>query len=98
MNRQKTQARLTGCYVAIPTLFRDGDLDLNLAGMRKHVRFLLSGGMREGNAVLLTCGGAGDFTTLTVEERIRVTEAVLEEAGGKIGGLMGVQSPDQGQL
>lgn len=33
--------RIEGCYIPIPTLFRDGDLDLNLPGMKRHVRFLL---------------------------------------------------------
>lgn len=94
MNRDQARAKLSGCYVAIPTLFRDPDLDLNLPGIRRHVRFLLEGGMREGNGVLLACGAAGDFTTLTTHERIRVTEAILEEAGGKIGVVLGAQSTD----
>ena len=38
------------------------------------------------------CGGAGDFTTLSVEERLRVAETVLEEAGGKVGVILGAQS------
>ena len=34
MNRDAVQKRLTGCYVAIPTLFHDADLELNLRGMQ----------------------------------------------------------------
>ena len=61
MDREKTIGRLSGCYIAVPTLFHDDDLELNLPGIRRHVRFLLEGGVREGNGVLLACGAAGEF-------------------------------------
>src|SRR4051812_49808279 len=92
MDRERARARLTGCYIPMPTLFRDGDLELNLPGMRRHVRFLLEGGVREGNGVLLVCGAAGEFTSLSVEERLRVAEAVLDEAAGEGGVILGGQS------
>ena len=92
MDRKRTIARLSGCYIAIPTLFRDDDLELNLSGIRRHVRFLLDGGVREGNGVLLVCGAAGEFATLSVDERVRVAEAVVEEAAGKVGVILGAQS------
>jgi dihydrodipicolinate synthase/N-acetylneuraminate lyase len=92
MDWTEARSRLSGVYLAIPTLFRDEDLELNLEGMRRHVRFLLEGGVREGNAVLLTCGAAGDFSTLSVEERVRVTETVLDEVAGKVGVVLGAQS------
>src|SRR5262245_19682776 len=98
MNWDQARARLTGCFIAVPTLFRDGDLELNLAGMRRHVRFLLDGGVRAGNSVLLVCGGAGDFPTLHVEERVRVAEAVLAEVADKVGVILGAQSTDQRDL
>jgi dihydrodipicolinate synthase/N-acetylneuraminate lyase len=92
LNREDARARLSGCLIAVPTLFRDDDLELNLPAMRRHIRFLLEGGVRQGNAVLLVCGGAGDFTTLSVEERLRIAEAVLDEACGKVGVMLGAQS------
>ncbi len=98
MDRERTKARLHGCYIAIPTLFRDEDLELNLPGIRRHVRFLLQGGVREGNGVLLACGAAGEFSTLRTEERLRVTEAVLEETGSKVGVILGAQSTDQREV
>src|SRR5215831_2797707 len=85
MNWDQARAKLTGCFIAVPTLFRDGDLELNLPGMRRHVRFLLEGGVRTGNGVLLVCGGAGDFPTLRPDERIQVAEAILDEVGGEVG-------------
>src|SRR5262245_42677466 len=95
MNLDQAKARLTGAFIPMPTLFRDGDLELNLPGMRRHARFLLEGGVRAGQSVILVCGGAGDFPTLHVDERIRVTEAVLEEVGDRVGIILGAQSTDQ---
>lgn len=95
MEWQQTRDRLTGCYIAIPTLYRDSDLALNLPGMRRHVRFLLDGGVRTGNGVLLVCGAAGNFPTLTADERLRIAEAVIAEAAGKVSVIVGAQSPDQ---
>ncbi len=94
MDREKARARLGGCYIAIPTLFGDDNLELNLPGIRRHVRFLLQGGVRQGNGVLLACGAAGEFSTLRTEERLRVTEAVLEETGDQVGVILGAQSTD----
>ena len=51
MDKSLLANRISGCYVPIPTLFRDGDLELNLPGMRRHVRFLVEGGLREGHSV-----------------------------------------------
>src|SRR5581483_1705878 len=94
VDRKRAQTAVEGCYIPLPTLFHDGSLELNLAGMRRHVRFLLDAGVREGNGVLLVCGAAGEFTSLTTEERLRITEAVLEEAGGKVGVIVGAQETD----
>ena len=37
--------RLQGCYVTIPTMFRDPDLEVDLEAIRRHVRFLIDGGL-----------------------------------------------------
>jgi dihydrodipicolinate synthase/N-acetylneuraminate lyase len=66
--------------------------------MRRHVRFLLDGGIREGTGVLLVSGSAGDFTALSVDERLRILEAVLDEAAGKVGVILGAQSANQREV
>ena len=41
--------RLQGCYVTLPTMFRDDDeLSVDLDAMRGHVRFLIDGGIMAG--------------------------------------------------
>jgi dihydrodipicolinate synthase/N-acetylneuraminate lyase len=98
MNRQQVARRISGCYVPIPSLFKEGDLELNLPGMRRHVRHLLSQGVREGNGVILVSGGAGEFSTLSVEERLSIAQAVIEEAAGRVGVILGVGTTNQREL
>jgi len=98
MNKAQLAQRISGCYVPIPTLFRDGDLELNLPGMRKHVEFLVERGVREGQAVILVGGGAGEFHTLSVDERLRIAETVVAAADGRVGVVMGLQTTSQRDL
>ena len=91
--------RLQGCYVTVPTMFRDdGELSVDLDAVRRHVRFLIDRGITTGNGVLLACGAAGDFSTLTFEERLSVTSAVVEEAAGRVPVVMGGQTTSTREL
>ena len=58
-------------------------MELNLPAMRRHVEFLLASGIRNGTGIRLAGGAAGDFSTLTLAERIHVavTVASLIPAG-----------------
>jgi dihydrodipicolinate synthase/N-acetylneuraminate lyase len=91
MERETTISRLRGCYLALPTLFKD-DLSLNLAGMRRHVRFLVDHGLHEGNGVLLVNGANGEFPMLTLEERKQTAEAVVDVANNRIAVIVGAQT------
>ena len=58
---------MTGCYVTIPTLFRDdADLSVDLEAIGRHVRFLVDGGLRTGTGVLLAGGAALALRSATV--------------------------------
>jgi dihydrodipicolinate synthase/N-acetylneuraminate lyase len=97
-DKDKVVARLTGCFTPLPTLYQGADRDLDLKAMRRHVRFLLDGGIREGTGVLLVCGSAGDFTALSTDERLKIAEAALDEAAGKVGIILGAQSVNQREV
>ncbi len=85
MDPERLKKRLEGCYVTIPTPFRDEPgLPVNEEALRTYVRFLLRGGLTEKYATLLAGGAAGDFSTMTFEERTRVAEIVAEEALGRV--------------
>lgn len=92
MDLARAKKRLEGCYITIPTMFEDSGLELDLPAIRRHVRFLMDRGITEKYGVLLAGGAAGDFSTMTFEERLRVAEAVMTEAGGKLPIAMGGQT------
>ena len=82
MDYQQLKHDLEGLYITVPTLFNDDrDLSINDEGIRSHVRFLRENGIGRDNAVLLAGGAAGDFSTMTFDERLRVASIVIEEAG-----------------
>ncbi len=93
MDYEALRKRLEGCYVTVPTPFRDQpDLPVNEPALREHVRFLLDAGLTGRYATFLAAGAAGDFSTLTFEERVRVAEIVVEEVAGKAPVAMGAQT------
>ena len=99
MDFEKARQRLAGCYVTVPTLFRDDTaLSLNLDGIRRHVGFLLEGGLNNRNAVFLAGGAAGDFSTMTFEERLAVAAAVVEAVEGRVAVAMGAQTTSTMEL
>lgn len=83
---------LQGCYITIPTMFRDSDLEVDLEATRMHCRFLLDKGAAAGNAVLLAGGAAGDFSTMSLEERFEIARTVKEEVNGVAPVAMGAQT------
>lgn len=84
---------LEGCYVTIPTPFHDTpEMAVNEAALRAYVRFLIDSGLNGDYATLLAGGAAGDFSTMTFDERLHVAEIVVDEAAGAVPIAMGAQS------
>ncbi|MSQ95510.1 MAG: dihydrodipicolinate synthase family protein [Gemmataceae bacterium] len=98
MNRDRMQSRLRGCYVTVPTMFRDADMELNLPAIQRHVQFLLASGIRDGTGVLLAGGAAGDFSTMSLAERFKVAETVIGAAAGRVPVAMGAQTTNTREL
>ena len=93
MDPTEARDRLQGCYVTIPTMFRDdADLSVNHDAIRRHVRFLVDGGLTTGNAVLLAGGAAGDFSTMTFDERVAVWQTAIDAAAGQVPIAVGGQT------
>ena len=79
MSQEELKKRLEGCYVTVPTPFADTqDLPVNESALRSYVRFLIDAGLTERYATLLAGGAAGDFSTMTFDERVRVAEIVVD--------------------
>lgn len=85
--------RLEGCYVTIPTPFKDEDgFPIAEDNLRAYVRFLLGAGLNERYATFLAAGAAGDFSTMSLQERVQVAEIVVDEVGGRVPIAMGAQT------
>ncbi len=98
MNKAQLAQKISGCYIPIPTIFHEGSFDLNLPAMKKHMQFLVDGGAREGKSAILVGGGAGEFHTMNVEERLQIAAAAVEAAAGKVPVILGVQTTNQRDL
>jgi len=69
------------------------DLKVDESGIRKNIRYLIESGMVNGSGILTPVGSTGECFSLSIEERKRVAEIVLEEAYGKVPVFMGVMIP-----
>lgn len=98
MDVERARRRLEGCYVTIPTMFADPDLELNLPAIRRHVAWLTGRGLDGRNATFLAGGAAGDFSTMTFDERLKVAETVVEAADGRVPVAVGAQTTSTMEL
>ena len=97
MDYSQLKKDLEGLYITIPTLFNDPDMTINEDGIRQHISFLRSNGINRQNAVLLPGGAAGDFSTMSFEERVRVA-GIVKQAAGDIPVAMGAQTTSTMEL
>lgn len=70
---------LCGIIVPVVTPFHH-DETLNERGLRRLVQYLISQGVNG----IMPCGSQGEFHTLTLDERKRVLEVVVEEVHGQV--------------
>lgn len=97
MDYSQLKKDLEGLYITIPTLFNDPDMTINEDGIRQHISFLRNNGINRQNAVLLAGGAAGDFSTMSFEERVRVA-GIVKEAAGEIPVAVGAQTTSTMEL
>jgi dihydrodipicolinate synthase/N-acetylneuraminate lyase len=92
VNAGDARSRFGGCYVTVPTPFRDDDLAVDFPALRRHVEYLIEGGITRGTGMLLAGGAAGDFSTMTFDERVAVARTVVDAAAGRVSVAMGAQT------
>ena len=93
MDPESAKTKLRGCYVTIPTPFEDAPgFPVDETALRRYVRFLIDNGLEGDHATFLAGGAAGDFSTMTFEERRRVASVVIDEVGGRAPVAMGAQT------
>ena len=93
MDTEQRRQALEGCYVTVPTPFADREgWPIDDSALRTYVRFLVDNGLHGDRATLLAGGAAGDFSTMTFDERVHVASVVIEEADGRVPVAMGAQT------
>ncbi len=93
MSTDHLKKLLEGCYVTIPTPFADTEgMPINEAALRAYLRFLIDSGLNADNATFLAGGAAGDFSTMSFDERCQVAEIVIGEVAGRVPVAMGAQT------
>ena len=83
------QRRMVGAVVALRT-FRTDDGKLNLEKQRKHLRWLIDQGIKEGNGVVMGAAGGGEGYFMNDEEWKAVVELTGEECKGRVPSVAGM--------
>ena len=74
--------KLVGVVISLPTFCDDG-FNLLLDRQRKHIRWLIDHGAKEGSAVLMVNGGLGEGYFLSEEEFQHMVDVLADEARGE---------------
>ena len=81
--------KLVGVVVSLPS-FCDDEYNLLLDRQRKHIRWLIDHGLREGSAVLMISGGLGEGYFLGDDEWRAMADVLADEARGEVATMIGV--------
>lgn len=84
MKPEELKEALKGiCAIAVTPMTENRKVDYE--GMKKHIRFLINKGISRQNSCTLVVGGStGECGALTIEERKKLIEAAVEEAGDEL--------------
>jgi len=86
MDREQLKDKLLGIMPFAPTPFRKSDLEVDLAGFRQNIRFLVDHGVES----IGVCGFVGEFAAISLEEYSRLIKAAVEIANGQTAIVGGV--------
>ena len=99
MNYENLKKKLEGCYVTVPTPFKDTEaLPLNFEALKEYVEFLLGNGLNKENCTLLFGGAAGDFSAMSFEERQSLAKKGAEVVDGRVPIALGGQTTNTQEL
>lgn len=89
MTLNDVKKTIKGVTAVLVTPFKE-DLNVDFAGLRSNVQFLINKGLVYGSGLLVPNGSTGECFSLTIEQRKEVAEVVMDEARGKVGVYIGV--------
>ena len=99
MNYENLKKKLEGCYVTVPTPFKDiNNLPLNFDALKDYVEFLLANGLDRENCTLLFGGAAGDFSAMSFDERSSLAKEGSKIVNGRVPIALGGQTTNTQEL
>ncbi len=99
MDYEILKKKLEGCYVTVPTPFKDiKNLPLNFDALKDYVEFLLGNGLNSKNCTLLFCGAAGDFSAMSFDERTSLAIEGSKIVNGRVPIALGGQTTNTQEL
>lgn len=88
MSRER-QSKLVGSVVSLPT-FTDEDHNLMLDKQRKHIRWLINNGLKNGEGVILVAGGYGEGYFLDDYEYHALIDVLKDETQDEVPSMIGI--------
>ena len=99
MDYEILKKNLEGCYVTVPTPFKDiKNLPLNFDALKDYVEFLLGNGLNSKNCTLLFGGAAGDFSAMSFDERTSLAIEGSKIVNGRVPIALGGQTTNTQEL
>ena len=99
MDYEIFKKNLEGCYVTVPTPFKDiKNLPLNFDALKDYVEFLLGNGLNSKNCTLLFGGAAGDFSAMSFDERTSLAIEGSKIVNGRVPIALGGQTTNTQEL
>jgi len=99
MDYEILKEKLEGCYVTVPTPFKDiKNLPLNFDALKDYVEFLLGNGLNSKNCTLLFGGAAGDFSAMSFDERTSLAIEGSKIVNGRVPIALGGQTTNTQEL
>ncbi len=89
MEPKELQQQLRGISAIASTAF-DAAQEVDIAAMKRHLRFFVDNGITKQNGVVVITGSTGECGALSTQERVRVWDAALEEVGDELPVVAGV--------
>jgi len=68
----------------------DADQEVDIAGVKRHLRFFVDNGISRDNGVVVVTGSTGECGALSAAERVAVWDAALEEVGDELPVIAGI--------
>jgi len=83
MPRKEWMKKLSGVHVVMVTPFKS-DTEIDEEAIRKNTNFLIDHGIKGEDGVLIPGGSIGECHAMSIPERKRLMEIVIEEAQGRV--------------